>query len=473
MKKILMILVAMLTAVPCFAIDYWTIGKVQAVLVGGEESAEAGMVFVSATAVEDASGIAAVNATMQTDPVVLSGAAGASAINKEYYFYAKANAGYNFLGFASTATGNPSGTGLVANMTQVGDYYSYAAKAGAGWSANTEETAKVFTRYAVFEKVEGEGDGGDDDKNDGDKDTATVARVTSVTNQSDKNLVDAVLKVNDGENFEDGDIVTHIYVTFDHELADISSMSAHKALAQAVSIVNITTGKTLEFNQYSCGVKSGDKHVLDLFLSSDSYINSSTYQGVYTVTLPAGVAKSTNDLPTEAYTFSFTYGNPDGEVDEIVLDDYVGHYTNATSAEEKGADEVTFDLEKDGEGYVVKNLCNSTLQIPLVVNGKSYSLAATSNEAYTFGSAQNGDVPVRFEENEGQMVIYIEDFDVKNIATGQTVTSGLCYFVMSDATAISAVKVSSTGVVFDLQGRRQSTPAKGMNIINGKKYIVK
>lgn len=311
MRVFLLALLSMLTVLPGFAIDYWTVGKVQAVLWGGEETAQAGTVYVSAETVENESAIAGVPSMMQTDPVMLSGASGSSAINKEYFFYAKANAGYSFLGFASTATGTPSGTGAAESMPQVGDYYSYSAKAGAGWSSNTAESAKVLTRYAVFQKNDDEEQGGDQG-GDQSADTATVARVVNVTNQHGKNLIDAVLTVNDGENFEDGDIVTHIYVIFDHELQEITTMSAHAALADAVTLVNTTTGKPLYFNKYSCGVKGDDKHILDLFISTDCYINNSNYQGVYTVSFPAGIATSTNGLPTEAYSFSFSYGGTSG-----------------------------------------------------------------------------------------------------------------------------------------------------------------
>lgn len=312
LRVFMLALLTMVAVLPGFAIDYWTVGKVQAVMLGGEETSQAGTVYVSAEAVEAESAIAGVPSMMQTEPVMLSGASGSSAINKEYFFYAKANAGYSFVGFASTATGTPSGTGAAESLPKVGDYYSYSAKAGAGWSSNTAESAKVLTRYAVFQKNADEEQGGDQGGNQEDADTATVARVVNVTNQHGKDLIDAVLTVNAGENFEDGDIVTHIYVIFDHELQEITTMAAHAALADAVSLVNNTTGQALYFNRYSCGVKSSDKHILDLFISTECYINNPDHQGVYTVSLPAGIATSTNGLPTEAYSFSFAYGSSSG-----------------------------------------------------------------------------------------------------------------------------------------------------------------
>lgn len=148
----LLAVLAVVGVVEGMAIDYWTQGKVVSVLKGGEETSNAGLVYVSSTELA-ADQIAGVPGSMTAEPYMLSGAAGTSAINKEWYFYASDKPGYKFLGFASTASGNPSGTGLAENLPKVGDYYFYKTKAGAGWSENTAETAKVFTRYAVYEKV--------------------------------------------------------------------------------------------------------------------------------------------------------------------------------------------------------------------------------------------------------------------------------------------------------------------------------
>ncbi len=133
-------------------IDYWTKATVVSVLKGGEATSASGLVYASSAAVESAAEIAGVAGTYTTEPEVLTGVAGSSAINKEWHYYASVLPGYDFLGFASTASGTPSGSGAVASLSQVGDYYHYTSKAGAGWSANTAETAKELKRYAVYEK---------------------------------------------------------------------------------------------------------------------------------------------------------------------------------------------------------------------------------------------------------------------------------------------------------------------------------
>lgn len=473
LRKLMLALVVMMTAMPVFAMDYWTVGKVQAVLLGGEETSEAGFVYVANDAVEAASDIAAVQSVMQTIPFLNQGASGSSALNKEYFFYAKANEGYKFLGFASTASGTPSSAGLAENMEMIGDFYSYSAKAGAGYNANTEETPKVLTRYAVFEKVGGDegGQGGDQ----GQDDPATETKVVSVTNQYGQNLIDAELKLNDGGNFSDGDMVTHIYVTFDHELAEITTMAAHKALAEAVSLVNTTTGEVLGFNQYSCGVMSKDKHMLDLFLSTENYINNKDYQGVYVVTLPAGLVTSTNGKPSEAYTFTFTYGNPDQSGDsDIVLSDYIGDYVAASTGDEIDPSPVTFKFSKIGTKYYITNLCGSDLQIPLEVNGKSYSFASTSNKKYAFSGTASDNVTAIFAVQGKQKAIYLDEFTLFNVNESSTIVGGLCYYTQADPTSISNVKVENgNSNVYDVQGRKVAAPAKGINIVNGKKFVIK
>lgn len=469
-------MIAMLAALPGFAIDYWTIGKVQAVLSGGEETTQAGYVYVSAEAIEDASAIVGVDSLMLTDPVKLSGSAGSSAINKVYYFYAKANAGYTFVGFAATATGTPSGSGLADAMATVGDYYTYSAKAGAGWSGNTSETAKVLTRYAVFEKTDDIGGGEEDDTNY--EDTATEAKVVSVTNQHGKNLIDAVLTVNDGEDLESGDIVTHIYVTFDHELKDITTMAAHKELASKVSIVNTTEEMNLEFNQYSCDVKGNDKHILDLFLSTDSYINSSSFQGVYVVTLPAGLATTTNNLPTEAFTFTFTYGGEETDgLTPVNFDDYLGNWKQKIPVGEEVENPAAFSFEKIGDSYYMTNLYATSLQIPISFEKGLYYFANTANDDYSFESVNGNSVKAMFSEQDGKKEIYLDQFSVQSVVFKNPISNGVCYFEYTEDSIPTAILGTNSqhGMqkVFDLQGRNMSAPVKGVNIVNGKKYLVK
>lgn len=478
-KKCLLAVIAMLASVHGLAIDYWTVGKVQAVLSGGEETAQAGCVYVSAEAVEDATAIEGASSMMQTDPVMLSGSAGSSAINKVYYYYAKANEGYTFIGFASTATGSPSGSSLAESLTKTGDYYTYSAKAGAGWSSNTEQTAKVATRYAVFEKTGDSGEGNGEGEGDNDQDTATEAKVVSVTNQHDKNLVNASLTVNRGEDLESGDIVTHIYITFDHELKEITSMAAHRELASKVTIVNTTTDTKLEFNQYSCGVKGSDKHVLDMFLSTDSYINNEDYMGVYVVTLPAGVATTTNNLPTQAYTFTFTYGDDSGNnnTETANLDNFLGNWKQMVQNGEEVKDPATFSLEKIGDAYFMTNLYATNLQIPVSeANGKHY-LANTENDTYSFASSDGKAVEVVFIDKDGKRQVYLDQFTLTSTAFSEPIVGGICYFEFTDESIPSALTAArellKTQAIYDLLGHRKASPVKGINIVNGMKYMVR
>lgn len=145
-----------LVALPTMAaeIDYWTKATVIPVLKGGQSCAAAAKCYVSASKMTDAAAIAAVaeEGGFAADAYKLTGESGTSAVNKEWYFYVLPHEGYVFLGFATSSTGTPSDKMVADKLDKVDDYYMYAGTAGAGWSANTEVTAKELKRYAVFER---------------------------------------------------------------------------------------------------------------------------------------------------------------------------------------------------------------------------------------------------------------------------------------------------------------------------------
>lgn len=469
-KRLLLAVLMGIAVMPAMAIDYWTIGKIQAVLVGGEETSEAGSVFVSAEQVASADEIIGQPSTMQTDPVMLTGSAGSSAVNKEYYFYAKANEGYKFLGFASSSTGEPSGAGAAENLSLVGDYYTYSSKAGAGWSGNTEETAKMLIRYAVYEKIGG-GDNPDVNPGEGGDDDATIVKVVSITNQYNQNLIGTTLVVNKGETFDAGDMVTHIYVTYDHELA---TTIGSKNIANSVEIINTTTGVKINLNQYSCGLMN-DKHKLDLFLSGDSYINNEDYQGVYSVKIPAGIASTATGIETEAYEFSFTYGNPDDvePEEEVNLDDFVGNYITSGAAEGEIVNILAFQFEKVGEGYFITNMDGTATEIPLVKVDNGYAFANTTGDNYSFVSDSGDSVNAVFGVHKNTISISMEGFTF-TVNGKEPIVGGMCYYVTNTDTGINAaVNESKSNVVYDMLGRKKMNATKGINIINGKKYLAK
>lgn len=475
LKKLFFAIIMMMAVMPMFAADgtSWSAGKIQTVLQGGEIDNAAGMVFASPVALTSEEEIAAVPGVYQADPVSLTGNLYGPDTNKEWFFYVKPNPGYKFIGFVSTATSNPSGSNLAEKLEMLGDFYKVSAKTGSPYKEYSQEDPKVLTRYAVFEK-EGTGTGNEnEDENENGDDPATEAKVLSITNQHGKNLIDAVLVANVGEEFADGDIVTHIYVTFDHELKNIPEASAAAAtLAASVSLVNTTTGQKLGFNRYSCGVK--DKNILDLFISSEDFINNQDYQGVYVVTLPAGAATTTNGLPTEAYSFSFTYGDPNGgNVETTDLDSYIGTYSTTNESNEPGFAEASFSFCKENGNYFITNLTGCpVLKIALVQNGDKFSFANTSNDDCSFTSFEGEAVAANFTKKNDKKAIYLEQYEIRS-SNAEPIVGGECYFVASSTNAISNIKTAANNTTFNLVGQKVGSNAKGIIIRDGKKMMIK
>lgn len=473
LKKLFFAIIMMMAVMPMFAADgtSWSAGKIQTVLQGGEADNAAGMVFASPVALTSEEDIAAVPGVYQADPVSLTGNLYGPDTNKEWFFYVKPNPGYKFIGFVSTATSNPSGSNLAEKLEMLGDFYKVSAKTGSPYKEYSQEDPKILTRYAVFEK-EGTGNENEDEDENGD-DPATEAKVLSVTNQHGKNLIDAVLVANVGEEFADGDIVTHIYVTFDHDLKNIPEASAAAAtLAASVSLVNTTTGQKLGFNRYSCGVKG--KNTLDLFISSEDFINNQDYQGIYVVTIPAGAATTTNGLPTEAYSFSFTYGDPNAvNTNTVDLDSYIGTYNAINESNEPGFEEASFCFSKENGNYYITNLTGCPeLKIALVQNGDKYSFANTSNDDCSFSSLEGGAVKAEFSEKNGKKAIHLEQYEISSTGA-DPIFGGECYFVASATNAISNIKTAANNTTYNLVGQKVNGNAKGIVIRDGKKMVIK
>lgn len=116
----------------------------------------------------------------------------------------------------------------------------------------------------------------------------------------------------------------------------------------------------------------------------------------------------------------------------------------------------------DSETALDKNLLFGTLAPTYISAGKYYGLSGT-----TFVKVNAGTVPA------GKALL---PANLVNESTGAGVKAFT--FVFNDlTTGVNAVDngqwTMDNGAIFDLSGRRLSKPAKGINIINGKKVVVK
>lgn len=488
LKRVFAALVVFMAAMPMFAADVevWTAGKIQAVVDKVEDNV-AGKVYASVVELTSEADIAAVDGFFQAEPEYAYGNAYASTTGHRWYFYAKANPGYKFVGFASSKTGNPTGSNAADNLAKVGDYYTVSVAPAAPYKAYPQDAPKLSTRYAVFEKVstggEEGGEGGEDPILTNIKATgALYAKTVAVTEGENTtgvaqyvNLVGATLVANGTEDATQADQVTHIYVTFDDELANIS-MSASQVLSSQISLINTTNGKKINFNKYNCVVWSKDNKALDLMISSEDYINNLDYQGVYEFKLPAGVVKSAKGAVNDAYEFTFTYGDPEQAKEEVIIDlnDYLGVWKQKKDVGEQVENPASFNVEKVGDNFYVTNLYgDNALSILIVNDNNNFTLAATSANGYSFGTMLGGAVEAKFTADGSTLAIMLEQF--KYVAPGkEAIIGGECYFTRtSTTTGINTVESNLNNQMFDLQGRRVATPSKGLYIINGKKYIVK
>ena len=421
LKGLFLFFMAMMAAMPASAqIEVWNIGKLQAMVEKVEDNA-AGKVFVSPVELTSEEQIAAVDGFYQTAPFKLDAPnAYSQETRMTWYYYAKPNPGYKFLGFVTTKTGTP--TVDIATLKKVGDFYQTSGKTSAT-GARPETNPVPLARYAVFEKeTSGGGEGGETGPLENIKATGALYPKTVVVGEGSDamgvtdyvNLVGAKLTANGGETFGTGDQVTHVYILFDAELANIPEASAaSRTLSQQVSLVNKTSGKRISFSQYNCVVWSKDKKALDLMISSEDRINNEDYQGVYEFKLPAGVVKSAKGAVNDAYEFTFTYGDPSkAKVEEPVnLNDYIGVWDQAKEQGEKIDNPCSFYLEKIGEEYYLTHLYgNAGIKVRIINNDNKFTLAATSADGYSFGTTRGGDVDASFMDNNGTKAIFIEQF---------------------------------------------------------------
>ena len=155
-----------------------------------------------------------------------------------------------------------------------------------------------------------------------------------------------------------------------------------------------------------------------------------------------------------------------------------------------------FKVALSGTGDLTMNKVDNRI----VDAGTAVVLKSTDNPVMTLTDDASGDTQtnnlkgvsaIAGETSDGKM--FVLNYTVANgvgfykLTSGEKVGLGKAYltydgelargfFLFDEATGISATQMNNeevNGEMYDLQGRRVSQPAKGMYIVNGKKYIKK
>lgn len=291
-----------------------------------------------------------------------------------------------------------------------------------------------------------------------------------IRNDKYDTMINAKLTPPDSQG-EGGDRVTVMYFWYDEPFTSIDYQGGAR-------VVNATTG--MEVGISSVAFKTGGDHhrknVIELRLSTDSYINSAEYhQGEYEVTLPARIAMTADGKFNAGYTFRFTYGDPAKAYNpgELALDDYLGDYKAVTEKGEVENNE-SFTLTKEGANYYITNLCGSALRIPVQANFANYLLPATSNEeGEAFGHPRGGSVSAGFVVEKGKYYIYLDAF--KLTLPGQdSYVGGMTNYRKQTSTGVNVnVNDNQDGATYDLQGRSyaRQPQSRGLYISAQKKVM--
>lgn len=233
----------------------------------------------------------------------------------------------------------------------------------------------------------------------------------------------------DAELVADVDNLSYIYFWYSEDFANINYTGG-------ATIKNLSNGKELGVGaiEFKTG-NSGDGHkydVIEFRISSEDYLKFENQQGLYEVTLPAGIATTADGMKNAAYTFQFKYGDPANAVIEepVDLDSYVGSYKMHIEAGEVVTTLESFDFVKDGETYYLQNINGYDIKVPIAAAGgtNKFVAKATGNDNYFFGTMRGADVEVKFQENGGKNCIYVDQYIIQDINASSYNVYGLCIY---------------------------------------------
>lgn len=130
-----------------------------------------------------------------------------------------------------------------------------------------------------------------------------------IVNQSNHNLIDGLIEASVDDEKETGDMVTHIFVKYEEEMA--------KAIASAdfgkyVTITRRETGENISISLYSNGLGMlfdgvRDYHYVDIVISSEKWINNINHLGTYDVEILPGLAQTVDGMKSAGASFTFNY----------------------------------------------------------------------------------------------------------------------------------------------------------------------
>lgn len=277
----------------------------------------------------------------------------------------------------------------------------------------------------------------------------------------------------DAELIPDSDYVSYIYFWFEEDFAKINT-------TQGAKLVNLSNGKqlgvaALEFKNGN----SGDGHKYDIIqfrISSEDWLKNESHQGLYEVTLPAGIAVTEDGMYNEGITFQFTYGDPSqaGKEIKVDLDQFVGKYNQMVEEGEIVDFNESFEIVKEGDSYYVTNLNGKDLKIAISENAGKFSLPVTQGKDYLFCSMRGTAVEMLFAQNDGKQYVYIDQYIIQDLKTAAYNVYGVNYYQKAAGDGIRDINVTSStrNVMYNLAGQRINA-GKGIVIMNGKKMMVK
>lgn len=344
---VVMIFMAAAGMVKAADVDCFSRGVAYTILNDGSGTfpvMEAGEVFVSLT--DDATP-EWTSGTYTSQVAINNGNATSGKVKQNFYFWARAKEGYQFIGWNTSKTGKTAASG---SQTEAAPYL----KTYTHWSAGTAEAPKEQVMYAIFEKVAGS-DSEPEDKGDGAS-LSAVENNEFVLGSTSKNysvkvvFSQALLFVDKAKASEGYGVNAELLPYVSCTGADQSKVTVSKVMINAA----YQEGSYTQF-QPAYGVVE---------------LPNTMAVGTYTIHLPYGLFNTTEGGVTASCNFQVTVKNDDTP---LVLQSQLPEDKSVWDANPESE---TFD----GESIVVTLNYNKT--IARVNTDKEITLVSQSGRTY-------------------------------------------------------------------------------------------